>query len=266
MDSYLKKGGKIFDSHFHIYDKQFPISSNQGFIPEEFTCDDYKKQTQDMNIIGGTIVSSSFQRFDQTYLIAALKKMGPGFVGVTQLPVSTGNEELQRLHRAGIRGVRFNFRRGLSSNMDGLESFAKRIYERFKWHVELYIDSKELQGLFDQILRFPAVVVDHLGLSKTGFPVLLKLIEQGVKVKASGFGRVNFDSVEAIGKLMAIDPQSVIFGTDLPSTRAPRPFQKQDIETIAHTFDEQAACNILYKNALSFYHPHNDIDGITKSE
>ncbi len=265
MVSYLKKNGKIFDSHFHIFDKQFPISPNQGFIPEEFTCDDYKKQTKDMNIIGGTIVSGSFQKFDQTYLIAALEKMGSGFTGVTQLPISTGHEELLRLHKAGVRGVRFNFRRGLSTNIEGLESFANRIYELFKWHVELYIDSKELEGLFDKILRLPAVVIDHLGLSKAGFSTLLKLVERGVKVKASGFGRVDFDSVEAIRKLIQVNPQSVMFGTDLPSTRAPRPFQKQDIEMIAQAFDVQDARNILYKNALSFYHPHNgEIEDITK--
>ena len=42
-------------------------------------------------------------------------------------------------------------------------------------------------------MSLPAVSIDHIGLSKAGFLTLLKLAEKGVRVKATGFGRVDFD-------------------------------------------------------------------------
>ena len=43
-----------------------------------------------------------------------------------------------------------------------------------------------------------------------------------------------------------------MFGTDLPSTRAKRPFNKSDIELIK-TFSEEEQQKIFYKNAMRFY-------------
>ena len=44
-----------------------------------------------------------------------------------------------------------------------------------------------------------------------------------------------------------------MFGTDLPSTRAPRPFEDADIALIRDTFEDRMAEKILYSNALDFY-------------
>ncbi len=76
----------IFDTHLHIIGPRFPLIENQGFLPEPFTCKDYLDKVQELNVIGGAIVSGSFQGFDQNYLIDSLQKLGENFVGVTQLP------------------------------------------------------------------------------------------------------------------------------------------------------------------------------------
>lgn len=44
-----------------------------------------------------------------------------------------------------------------------------------------------------------------------------------------------------------------MFGTDLPSTRAKRPFENRDNELIQQLFDEQTADKILYMNAFKWY-------------
>ena len=44
---------KVFDSHFHIIDKRFPLVANQGFLPEAFTCDDYFEKTDHFELAGG---------------------------------------------------------------------------------------------------------------------------------------------------------------------------------------------------------------------
>ncbi|TCS81046.1 hypothetical protein EDD72_11423 [Tepidibacillus fermentans] len=63
------------------------LVKNQGFLPNNFTIQDYLNRTRNLNITGGAIVSGSFQGFDQNYLREALKILGPSFVGVTQLPL-----------------------------------------------------------------------------------------------------------------------------------------------------------------------------------
>jgi predicted TIM-barrel fold metal-dependent hydrolase len=244
---------KIFDGHFHIIEPRFPLVPNQSYLPPEFTCADYLKRVQYLHVVGGAVVSGSFQAFDQTYLLAALKELGPSFVGVTQLPMSVTDEEILRLSSQGVRAVRFNIKRGGSETIDHIEYFAKKIYEIAGWHVEIYIDSKELDGLSETLLKLPSVSIDHLGLSKKGFSSLLSLVEKGVKVKVSGFGRVDFDVREALKAIAHINPEAMIFGTDLPSTRAPRPFLDQDIQLILDTFDDAISTKILYSNGISFY-------------
>lgn len=244
---------KIFDSHLHIIDPKFPLVPNQSYVPPPFTVADYLNRTKQFNIIGGSVVSGSFQAFDQSYLIAALKQLGPQFVGVTQLPVTTSDKEIIRLNKAGVRAVRFNLKRGGSEESVHLEVFAKRVYEIANWHVELYVDAQDLGDLSKVLMKLPAVSIDHLGLSKKGLTTLLSLVEKGVKVKATGFGRVDFDVRCVLKEIAKVNPDALMFGTDLPSTRAPRPFLDEDVNIILDTFDSELSSKILYKNALHFY-------------
>ncbi|QLZ68383.1 2-pyrone-4,6-dicarboxylate hydrolase [Legionella sp. PC1000] len=243
----------LFDAHLHIIDYRFPLVANQSYLPDEFTVVDYLKITKPLHILGGAVVSGSFQAFDQTYLVHALHVLGPNFVGVTQLPTTASNEQIIELDQQGIRGIRFNLRRGGSEKMEHLTDMAHRVYEIAQWHVELYVDSSELVELTDLLLSLPAVSIDHLGLSKSGLPVLFKLVEQGIKVKASGFGRVDFDVASILKTIASINPDALMFGTDLPSTRAPQPFKKNDINLILDVFDDRIANKILLTNAVDFY-------------
>lgn len=248
---------KYFDCHFHIIDKNFPVVPNQGFMPDAFTAADYLDRTKEVDLCGGAIVSGSFQAFDQTYLFHALKVLGPAFVGVTQVPQTVSDKELHALNDAGVRAVRFNVKRGGSEDVRHLEKFARRVHELVGWHTELYVDSSELADLFATLVSLPAVSIDHLGLSETGFPTLLKLAEKGVRVKATGFGRVDFDVRPALAELYAANPQALMFGTDLPSTRAPRPYRDDDYTLVLETLGDEKAAKVFYKNAVEFYRPKN---------
>ena len=243
----------MFDSHLHIIDRRFPLVENNGFTPDEFTCADYLRRMKRYNLCGGAVVSGSFQSFDQTYLIDALKKLGPSFVGVTQLPFSVTDEEIVALNEQGVRAVRFNLKRGGSESVEHLVSMASRVYELAGWHVELYVDSKDLPDLYSTLMHLPAASVDHLGLSGAEFRTLVKLAECGVKVKATGFGRVDFPVADALRSLYDANPNSLIFGTDLPSTRAPRHYLDEDFELVIETLGPAAAKKVLRENAISFY-------------
>jgi predicted TIM-barrel fold metal-dependent hydrolase len=247
----------LFDSHLHIIDPRFPLLANNGYLPPAFTVADYLAQTAAYRLCGGAVVSGSFQAFDQGYLLAALAALGPGFVGVTQLPASVADAEILALAARGVRAVRFNLQRGGSEQVQHLASMAARIHELANWHVELYVDARELDYLSTTLCQLPAVSIDHLGLPHSGMPTLLKLVEQGVRVKATGFGRVDFDVRTALRDLYAANPQALMFGTDLPSTRAPRAYCAADFLLVIDALGEGAAQQVFSRNALAFYRANN---------
>lgn len=243
----------IFDAHFHIIDFDFPIKENQGYMPSSYVVEDYQTEVKDLNVRGGAIVSGSFQGFDQGYLLKALEQLGPTYCGVTQVPSTITDEEIIELNNKGVKALRFNIKRGGSEDISKLDYFARRVYDLVGWHSELYIDSKNLPEMVSTIEKLPAISIDHLGLSEEGLPHVLKLVDQGVRVKATGFGRVELHVKNALQQIYNTNPDALMFGTDLPSTRAKRRFERADIELIQSIFDEKATDKILYTNAQKWY-------------
>ncbi|NOZ83991.1 MAG: amidohydrolase family protein, partial [Epsilonproteobacteria bacterium] len=83
------------------------------------------------------------------------------------------------------------------------------------------------------------------------------LVEKGVYVKATGFSRVDFDVKKAIKEIIAINPNALVFGTDLPSTRAPKQYSDKDFFTIIDAIGEKMARKVFYENAASLYQLQN---------
>jgi predicted TIM-barrel fold metal-dependent hydrolase len=159
---------------------------------------------------------------------------------VVELDGDAGHEEIAWLDAVGVRAVRFNLHRG--GELD--EALARRVHEVAGWHVEVYAGARVLAALEHRLRTLPRLVVDHLGMDAESLPVLRRL---GCMVKATGFGRVDLD-VEAT--LRALDPGRLMFGTDLPGTRARRPFDPADLELVA-----AIAPQALADNARAWYRP-----------
>ena len=271
---------RIFDSHLHIIDPRFPLVANQGYLPGNFTTLDYLSHTADLKqnrgdtIIGGAIVSGSFQAFDQSYLEASLAELGAGFVGVTQLAPTVSDAEIQRLNSLGVRAIRCNLFRGGGLDRSQLDSFARRVFEIARWHVELYVNARDLWDsesgslsvLGRTVSNLPAAAIDHLGMHPAGLPALLELAGRGVRIKATGFGRLEprpdldpadaVDIAESLRAIVRANPGALMFGTDLPGTRAPRAFEIRDLDLIGEAlseFGDDALDRALCQNAIEFY-------------
>ncbi|HTC82246.1 MAG TPA: amidohydrolase family protein [Acidimicrobiia bacterium] len=106
-----------------------------------------------------------------------------------------------------------------------------------------------------RVAQLPKVVVDHLGMTAAGLKPLLGLVEAGASVKATGFGRAELDVPGALAAVAAVNPGALLFGTDLPSTRARRPFQPADIDLVVETLGEENSRRALYDNAMALYRP-----------
>ncbi len=243
----------LFDAHFHIINPEFPLVENNGYLPPTFAVQDYKKQTNALNIKYGTIVSGSFQAFDQNYLIDALEKLGKRYVGVANIPLGYDKTQLKKLVDANIVAVRFNLKRGGSEKLKHLKTLAQSLYDQWGWHTELYVDAVDLRALKSTLKQIPLFSIDHLGLSSAGLNELYYWAENGMKIKATGFGRLDFDPIPVMKKIYSINPDALMFGTDLPSTRAKTPFSTQHITKIKDAFSNEAQQKILFKNALGWY-------------
>jgi len=57
-------------------------------------------------------------------------------------------------------------------------------------------------------------------------------------------------------ELCRANPNRVLWGSDLPGTRAPRPFDPRDLDLIADTLADPAlTARILLGNAIDLYRP-----------
>ncbi|WP_280483026.1 amidohydrolase family protein [Nocardia farcinica] len=241
----------MFDAHVHIIDPRFPLTENEGYLPEPYTIADYRKRMARFDVQGGAVVSASFQGTDQTYLKAALAELGAGWVGVTRLDLDTGDEEIIELDRVGVRALRFNLKRA-AADITRMTVQALRAHELVGWHVEVYMDGQMLASLQPVISKLPALSVDHLGMSEEGLPFLLDLVDRGARVKATGFGRVSMNVADTLRRIHAVNPQALMFGTDLPGTRAGRPFRDSDVDLLCDVVGTDMHA-VLEDNARAFY-------------
>jgi predicted TIM-barrel fold metal-dependent hydrolase len=246
----------IFDSHFHIFEPSQPRQENQGYTADDYSCQTYLKAAKQYGFTGGALVTSSFQANSNEALIQNLSKLPASFVGVAALQPTATDEEISRLHKAGVRAIRFNLHRLGMDCPHKLVDLAARVHSLREWHTELYVESTQLSNMRPLLYELPSFSIDHLGVTTEGLSEVFNLVEQGARIKVSGFGRLGFDQVklaQVLTEIHAINPNALIFGSDLPCVRSTRGFQQTDIDLIKTLFDENSADRILCRNALNFY-------------
>jgi predicted TIM-barrel fold metal-dependent hydrolase len=252
---------RLFDSHCHIIDHRFPIVPNQGYTPPNFPLEDYMARVKPLGVVAGAVVSGSFQANDQTYLIDTLPKLGTGWVGVTQIPNDYPDAEITKLNAVGVRAVRFNVFRGRIDSVDDIAALSTRAHAVAGWHSEIYADAAALKPHVARLTKLPQFCIDHLGMTEEGIPVLLDLVEAGWKVKATGFGRVKLDVPKALEAVAKKNPNALVFGTDIPSTRAQRPFLASDIDLVEKVLGPELAKKAFWDNPLALYRVKTTVAG-----
>ncbi len=239
---------EIFDAHFHIVEDYHRVVENQGYRPKTFRVSDYLSWFYGVRLVGGLFVAGSFHAHDHWGIVRTLRELGKGFYGVINADRNLTKGLVEELNAGGIRGVRFNVKRLGVGILSELERIALSVWEWAGWHVDLYIENRMLKPYLGLIGNLPAVCIDHMGLTLEGFDDLLLLVEKGVRVKVSGFGRLDFDPRWGLERILEVNADAAMFGTDLPSTRSPKPFSWRDLEAIKGLADRR----VLVENALNF--------------
>ncbi|HYI87764.1 MAG TPA: amidohydrolase family protein [Burkholderiales bacterium] len=265
------------DTHAHIFEARFPYANERIYTPPDSNLGDYKKLLRTLGCERAVLVQPSVYGADNAAMLAALKAAGPGFraVAVTDPDISAG--EIETLHRAGVRGLRFNVvdRRENKNQIPAemLRDVAKRIAP-LGWHIELLVNLDEA-GDFAPLLGSLGVpvVLGHLGYPKGGaatwtgtraFADLLKLIDGGqCWIKLTGPYRITTapdlpyaDVDEPARRLVAAAPERMIWGTDWPHVMKKKPMANDgDMADLLERWVPDAATRkrILADNPAALY-------------
>ncbi|MCU0957146.1 MAG: amidohydrolase family protein, partial [Hydrogenophaga sp.] len=191
----------------------------------------------DINIIDKTTYHCSYKL---AIVDACLSSAGKAR-GVATVRRSVTDEELQQLHAAGVRGVRFNFVKRLVdfTPKDELLEIAGRI-KQLGWHVVIYFEAVDLPELWDFFTALPTtVVVDHMGRPDVSKPIdgpefalFLKFMREHPNVwskvscperlsvigpKALGGEQAAYQDVVPFARRVVEEfPDRVLWGTDWP--------------------------------------------------
>ena len=103
---------------------------------------------------------------DNSVVVDALEHMEGRAAGVASVTEDISNEELKRLHAAGVRGVRFAFLPHIASETtpaDVILRIARKV-QPFGWHTDLYFLPQTFEIMEPLIRELPTpVLIDHMG-------------------------------------------------------------------------------------------------------
>ena len=147
------------DCQFHIYDdpEKFPPRADAPYPPiKSATFAEAKKMHQAIGFERGVIVHSAIYGSDHTLLLHALEGLDDRdrYRGIGIVDDRVTDQELQRMHAAGVRGARFNFVRFLT--IDQREADVRRSMARIRelgWHARLHVNGDDLLENSD-LLRY----------------------------------------------------------------------------------------------------------------
>jgi 2-pyrone-4,6-dicarboxylate lactonase len=222
------------DAHCHVFGpgSVFPYAADRTFTPVEMPKEEVASLHAHLGFSRAVIVQSTCNGSDHSGLLDALDAGGGRLRGVGLISDETSDEEIDRLHGAGVRGFRLNFLPHLRQPPAPVEiSSVLAKVSRYDWHAEIHVQGSGVHDYEEMIAALPGpVVIDHLGrvdislgLRSPAVDALRRLLDTGrVWVKVSGVDRVSRlgppydDAVELARALVEHAPERVLWGTDFP--------------------------------------------------
>lgn len=163
------------DAHCHVFGpgSEFPYAPQRKYTP----CDAGKHQLyalrDHLGFERNVVVQATCHGADNRAMVDALIHSGGRARGVATVRRDVTDQELESLHAAGVRGVRFNFLKRLVdfTPREELMEIAGRVAP-LGWHVVVYFEAADLPELWDFFTALPTtVVVDHMGRPDVRQPV-----------------------------------------------------------------------------------------------
>lgn len=231
------------DAHCHVFGPgaEFPYADERKYTP----CDASRQQLfalrDQLGFARNVIVQATCHGADNHAMLDACRHSDGKARGVATVRRSITDDELQAMHAAGVRGVRFNFVKRLVdfTPKGDLMDIARRIAP-LGWHVVIYFEAVDLPELWDFFTALPTpVVVDHMGrpdvsraLDGPEFALFIKLMREHHNIwsKVSCPERLSVTGPPALNRerrpyadvvpfarrIVETFPDRVLWGTDWP--------------------------------------------------
>ncbi|XAH23466.1 amidohydrolase family protein [Xylophilus sp. GW821-FHT01B05] len=269
------------DSHAHVFGPyaRYPLAEDRSYTPDQAPIEAFLAHLDRFGLARGVLVTASASGTDNGVALDALQRHPNRLRAVAVPSPATSDDELDRWHDAGIRGVRINlfqreghavYRNGVG--LDVLEALAPRIARR-GWHAQVWIHAPDLPALSTRLLRLGLpLVVDHMGRMATdrgvddpGFEHLCRMLERGEAwTKISGAdrntqgGRDYADIDPFAQALLRANPARVVWGSDWPHINYYDPAQVPDDGALLNLLarwlpDEATRRRVLVDNPAALY-------------
>ncbi len=234
------------DCHCHVFGPaaRFPYAEPRSYTPEDQPLESYLALLDRLGLARGVVVQPSAYDRDNACTLDALRRAPERLRGVAVVGAEATPAMLRAMHTDGIRGLRANeYRRDGAPAYHGGVRLAEietlmPVMAELGWHLQLWIDARDLPELAPRLARLPVpVVVDHMGrmhhshgVNHPGFVALQRGVGEGrYWAKLSGTYRLGAtapDYAEAKpfhDALVQANPEALVWGTDWPHPRPEGP-------------------------------------------
>jgi D-galactarolactone isomerase len=219
------------DCHMHIYDPRFEVKRKGKAASRPATVAEYRRVQQRLGLERVVVVQSSAYLDDNSCTLDAMAQLGDNARGVAVVKPEVDDAELERLTRAGIRGLRYVMFGDPTLSWETMAPMASRV-GAFGWNINLQLNGEALAER-ESLLAGVAcdLVVDHIGRftapvdAKTpGVRALHRLLDSGrcwVKLSApyhgSKSGAPHYEDIGALAiELVKRWPERMLFATNWP--------------------------------------------------
>lgn len=227
---------KSCDAQIHVFAaaSAYPPSPKRIYDPPRGSFDDARRMHAALGLERGVIAQATIYGTDHRLLLDTLAGQ-KNYKGVAIIDDTVDDDELARLHGAGIRGARFNFA-GFLEIVPSDATFKRSIarIQGLGWYAKIHASGAELvehAALF-RPLTLP-VIIDHLGhidvakgLDQPAVRFILELLERenfwimlGNGDRYSLTGPPWDDTIPFAQAFVAAAPDRTLWCTDWPHVR-----------------------------------------------
>jgi D-galactarolactone isomerase len=261
------------DTHIHLYGPpdRYPVAPTNVLPVPDAPLSAYEAVMPCLGIARCVVVQPSAYGFDNRCTLDAVTALGDRARAVVAVSPEVDDAELERMTRAGARGIRFHMLAGGVMRWEWLEEMAARVHG-FGWHVQLQLNGREIEPRVVALRRLPCdLVIDHTGKfidpvspDHPAFRALLSLVDTGrvwVKLSApyetSKEGPPHYMDVGRLAReLIRVAPERMVWATNWPhpSVKGDPPDDAMLLGTLRHWAGDDATANrILAENPARLY-------------
>ncbi|WP_082906762.1 MULTISPECIES: amidohydrolase family protein [unclassified Halomonas] len=268
----LKAPAGATDCHTHFFLPGFEAQEGGPPIAELATVENYRALQQWLGLERVVITQPNAYQANNDALIEALDQFGPQVArAIAVITPDTPQEELERLHKKGVRGARIMQLPGGAVGIDRMLA-VEDVIQDMGWHLMVQFNGRDLPDYYAELDKIKGrYIIDHIG--KFIEPVsaddrrvddILRLIDKGnawFKIcgayETSLTGGPDYADVAPIARrVIQHAPDRILWGSNWPHVgvkRALYPSDAEQLDVLLGWADEPTRQKILVNNPAFLY-------------